>query len=187
MTDHLRPEQFVDALDGAIDLDPAARDHLAGCDACQAELADLRSVVADASRVEPPAPSPLFWDHFSERVRQATAAESLPAAPRWWSRWWSPTGALAATVGAIALIVLLRPTPQVPGDERAPVESAALQMAPDDGSWGLVVGLAAELDVSDVREVAVPAAGTVDNLLDELTAAQREALVRLLQKEMGDS
>jgi hypothetical protein len=46
--------------------------------------------------------------------------------------------------------------------------------------------LAAELDLSDVREVAVPAAGTVDNLLDELTVAQREALVRLLQKEMGD-
>ena len=129
----------------------------------------------------------MFWDHFSERVRQATAAESMPAATRWWSGWWSPVGALAGALGVIALVVLLRPTPQVPSDLGAPVESAALQMTPDDGSWGLVVGLAAELDHADVREVAAPAAGTVDTLLDELTKAQREALVRLLQKEMGDS
>ena len=187
MTDHLRPEQFIDALEGASAVDGAARDHLAGCDRCQAELADLHAVIADASRVEPPAPSPLFWDHFSERVRQATATETLPAAPRWWSGWWRPVGALAGALGAIALIVLLRPAPQVPGDIRPQVESAAVQTTSDDGSWGLVVGLAAELDASDVREVTVPAAGTVDNLLDELTAAQREALVRLLQKEMGDS
>jgi hypothetical protein len=184
MTDHLRPEEFVDALDDA--LDGAARDHLADCDHCRTELADFRSVVADASRVDLPAPSPLFWDHFSERVRQATATEPLPAVPRWWTGWWSPIGALAGAAGVIALIVLMRPAPQVAPDGGAPVESAAVQTTPDDGSWGLVVGLAAELDSSDVREVAVPAAGTADTLMDELTAAQRAALVRLLQKEMGD-
>ncbi len=57
--------------------------------------------------------------------------------------------------------------------------------ATDDGSWGLVIGLASELDWADVREVAKPAEGTADRMIEELTPAQRDEFARLLQEEMG--
>jgi len=174
----------VDALDDALDV--PSRQHLAACAECQAELVDLRAVMTEARRVETPAPSPLFWDHFSERVREATAAQSLAPAARWWSGWMRPVGALAAVVGAVAFVVFLRPASPAPVNETASASYAAFEMPADDGSWGLVVGLAGELDLSDVRAVAAPAAGTVDAVLEDLTSAQRDALVRLLQKEMGD-
>ena len=143
--------------------------------------------MTDVSRVESPAPSPLFWDHFSERVRQATVSEAIPPST-WWSAWWRPAGALVGAVGAVAFFVMLRPVPPSPDDSTNTDSPAVYAMGePDDGSWGLVVDLAGELEWSDVSEVAAPAAGTADGMIQELTAAQREALARLLQKEMGDS
>ena len=64
-------------------------------------------------------------------------------------------------------------------------ESASIGLV-DDGTWSLVVGMASELNMSDVKEAVVPVAGTVDRMIDNLTAAQRAELARLLQKEMGD-
>lgn len=82
MSTHLRSQEFVDALDGA--LAPDRLEHLDGCGACRAELAAMQSVMID---VRPaggvPDPSPLFWDHFSERVRQATAADPVPDPAPW--------------------------------------------------------------------------------------------------------
>lgn len=185
MSEHLRPEDFVDALDGAPSA--SAQAHIDACAICQAELANLQSVVSDAERVEAPAPSPLFWEHFSERVRLATAAENVPGAAAWWHAWWRPAGMLAAAAGAIALVIALRPAAPSPDGAVAgtasPVQS--LEVA-DDGSWGLVMGLASELAWTDVKEAAEPRAGTVDAVIEELTPSQREALVRLLQKEMGE-
>jgi hypothetical protein len=45
--------------------------------------------------------------------------------------------------------------------------------------------LASELDWNELRKAAEPAEGTVDAMIEELTSEQREALARLLQKEMG--
>lgn len=185
MTEHLRHEETVDALDDA--LASSRRAHLADCADCRAEVEDLQAMLHEVEGVDEPVPSPLFWDHFSERVRQATAAEPVPAASAWWHEWWRPVGVLAGALGAVALVVVLRPAPATPAGPTAEREQAAsVGPASDDGSWGLVIGLASELDVADVREAAKPAEGTADAMFEELTAAQRSALVRLLQKEIGE-
>jgi len=187
MTNHLRPEEFVEALDGA--LAPDLQTHLEACAECRQELEHLRSLVGDVRGVDAPEPSPLFWDHFSARVKQATLAEPVPAAAAWWREWWRPIGAVATGAVALALMFALRPAPVAPSSTSIDSASVSVPMfdaVADDGSWGLVVGLASELKSTDVHEVAEPASGTADAMIDEMTAAQREAFVRLLQKEMGD-
>jgi hypothetical protein len=182
MTSHLRPEEFVDAMDGV--LSPERQPHLDACDECRRELEVLVTTGRVARTSEVAEPSPLFWDHFGERVREATAA-SAPGVSIW-SMWWRPLGAMAAAAAGIALVVVLRPTPADPGGSFAAAPPSEAATMADDGSWDLVVGLAAELDEADVRAVVKPAEGTADAMLQELTADQREALVRILQQEIGD-
>jgi hypothetical protein len=185
MTNHLRPEEFVEALDGA--LAPDSQTHLATCDECRQELVQLQSLVGDVRGVDAPEPSPLFWDHFSARVKQATVAVPMPVAAAWWREWWRPLGAVATGAVALALMFALRPAAPVESSMTGAEALPVVEAIADDGSWGLVVGLASELQWADVHEVAEPASGTADAMIDEMTAAQREAFVRLLQKEMGDS
>lgn len=182
MSEHLRHEELIDALDDTLALSRLA--HVTSCESCREELARVRSVLREVEHLEMPTPSPLFWDHFSERVRQATAGEAVPSASAWWHAWVRPLGMLAAAAGAVALVAVWRPAPPavVPSDRPA----ASVAALADNGEWGLVIGLASELDAADVREAAKPAEGTADAMIEELTAAQRGALVRWLQEDIGE-
>ena len=188
MTRHLSPEEFVDALEGT---STASAAHLAECAECREELASLQVTLGDARHVEASEPSPLFWDHFSARVKQATAAE--PVGAGWsWGRWvWKPIVAAMAAAGALAIGLSMRPGSQPAVSGAGPVQpatelaSVAVPGFEDDGSWSLVTALASELDWNELSQAAEPAEGTVDAMIDELTAEQREALAKLLQKEMG--
>lgn len=189
MNRHLSPDEFVSAIDEAL---PSPRQaHLASCESCRDELSRVIALVGEVSSVSVPEPSPLFWNHFSERVRLATGEVPLPNGSAVWRRAWKPLGAIAALAAAVALVVVFRPVP-VPDRPAASVSAANAQAQrvvgelEEDGTWDLVVGLAAEADWADVRQVVVPRSGTADTLIDELTAEQREALVRLLQAEIGD-
>lgn len=185
MTNHLRSEQFIDALDEALGAKEQA--HLARCLECQEELSSLRAILGDAGQAPAPTPSPLFWEHFSERVRQATATETLPSRAYWW-QGWRTAGVMAGAVAVIAAVLVVNPSRVKPTEEAVVVgagESADIAFV-DDGSWNLVVDMASELDLSDVKEAIEPAAGTADRMIDNLTASQRTALAKLLQKEMGD-
>ena len=177
MTQHLRPEEFVDALDGL--LEPARRDHLETCEACRTELADIQAAHLEAIEVPILDPSPLFWDHFSARVQGAT--RNLDVSPRrWWQIDWRPVGALATAAGALALVLTLRPGQVVPA------ETVSIPAIEDDGSWDVVIGMASQASWEDVREAVVPSGATVDAAIDELSASQREEFVRLLKKEIGE-
>ena len=177
MTEHLRPEEFVDALDGQ--LASERRSHLDSCEECRIQFVELRSTELEAGDDEGFEPSPLFWDHFSARVQGATKA--LEIAPRrWWQLEWRPVAALASAVGAVALVLLLRPAPVVP------MEVTPLPGIEDDGSWDIMLGMASEASWETVRDAVVPSVGTADAAIEELTAAQREELVRLLKKEIGE-
>jgi anti-sigma-K factor RskA len=184
MTGHLRQDEFIDAIEHR--LDAARQAHLDTCTECRANVHALDMTLQDVRSVEQPEPSPLFWDHFSERVRAATALETPETNTPWWHPdvWLKPAGVVAAAVAAALLLLVLRPAPSK--GELPTTESAALVAAPDDGSWGLVIGLASELDAADVREVAKPSEGTADAMIAELTAAQRRALAQLLKDEIGD-
>jgi len=177
MTQHLRPEEFVDAMDGL--LEPMRRDHLATCEECRTQLEGVQAAQLEALEVPMPEPSPLFWDHFSARVQGAT--RDLDATPRrWWQLDWRPIGALATAAGALALVLTLRPAHVVP------TAGISLPAIEDDGSWDIMVSMVSEASWEDVRDAVVPALGTADAAIDELNAAQREELVRLLKKEIGN-
>ena len=67
--------------------------------------------MSTAAQAEVPEPSPLFWDHFSARVRDAVAAEGAPrrAALFGWSgvSGWSWSGVLMPlSVGGVAAVLV---------------------------------------------------------------------------------
>jgi anti-sigma factor RsiW len=137
---HLRPEQFVDIVDGVLaETGSAGSDvaaHLSTCAACRQQLADVRTMMAeavDAVDIVAPEPSPLFWDHLSARVHDAVAEEAARR-PSWreWlprPRVWAPVlaGALA-----VALFVVRQPqTSSVPSaPQPAPTNVANIPAAP---------------------------------------------------------
>jgi hypothetical protein len=183
MTTHLSPQEFVEAIEGT--LVRARLDHLSACGECQAGVTELRDLLANVEAARPvPEPSPLFWDHFSARVRAATTA-APPPARSWWAASWRPFATALGAAGAVAIALLLRPVPPV-ATPSEPVTATAVAESPlDEGSWDLVMGIASGLPYSDVESVARPRQGTADAVIDDLTPAQRELLAKMLRAEIG--
>jgi hypothetical protein len=183
MSVHLAPRQFIEAIDGT--LAPAEQNHLRACDACRAEVDSLRIMLHEAEGAAPmPEPSPLFWDHFGDRVRAATA--ETPVTPSWWSAWWRPVTLASAALSVVALAVLMRPGPPAAAPPEAILSASADPLpALDSESWDLVLGVAGDLTWDDAQNVATPKAGVADAMIDELTPAERAAFVKLLKQEMG--
>lgn len=207
VTRHLTPDEFVDVLDGRSAEQSDA--HLAACEACQRQLADVRDALEATVSVEAPEPSPLFWDHLSARVRAAVADEHAPRPP-WWAvdRVWRP--AMLATVGAAAAVMLAVSVggPR-PGDD-ARLSTNAAQATPsatqpsmmpstpstpaaastasldDDEPLALMVDLASEVDWENAEEPTLAARGGADRLIVDMSDDERAELQRML-KEALDS
>ncbi len=76
---HLTTEKLIDLAERT--REESSAPHLQSCEACRHQLAVLRDAMSAAAEVEVcPEPSPLFWKHLSERVREAVAAEGAPQA-----------------------------------------------------------------------------------------------------------
>jgi hypothetical protein len=183
MTTHLTPQLIVEAIDGTVGA--AAREHLSACGACRAEVDRVRAILQEAERAAPVRePSPLFWDHFADRVREATSTMPVSSPPRW-DAWWRPAllvgGALAVLAVMVAMPRLMPPGPA------AELVIADLDSPPavDIESWDLVVSLTDDLGWDDVQQVARPKAGVADAVIDELSPQERAAFVKLLKREMG--
>jgi hypothetical protein len=186
MSIHLTPQLIVEAIDGT--LASAARDHLSACGECRAEVDRVRVILREAERAAPARePSPLFWDHFADRVREATS--TLPVASRssGWTHWLRPALLVGGALAVIALVVaaprLLPPAPA--GDEVLAVADPAPGMDPDIEGWDLVVSLTDDLGWDEVQQVARPRRGVADAMIDELSPAERAMFVKLLKQEMG--
>src|ERR1043166_5207100 len=101
---HLTPDELVDLADGT--RRPASVPHLSKCDMCRRQVAELRSTLSLAASANIPEPSPLFWDQFSVRVRDAIAATPERTGWRWlWARFRWPL-AIAAAPAIVVLSVL---------------------------------------------------------------------------------
>jgi hypothetical protein len=176
----------------------AAR-HLAACATCREEVEGLRRALADMRSVEVPEPSPLFWDHFSARVREAIAAGPAPGAeprPGFPVRWTVALGSLSAAVVAGLLVVGRPPVPLAPSPAGAmtpPV--AANPPAGDDATvlsepaagedWDLVVDIAEHADEDDLSQALdALTPGMADDVIPRLSDEEQEALVKLLRAEM---
>lgn len=192
---HLDSKELVDLAEGV--RPEASTPHLRSCERCRRRLAELRAALEVVDRIDVPEPSPLFWDHFSSRVREAIAAEGSPrgaSALSWWMRPRAMVYAAGACAVALAAVVSLRL-----GDMRklgapAPhVESAAVKALeadpvafPDDPSLDLVAELAAEIDWEVMYELGLETHGTMaDMALRQLTTGERLELQRLLNEVLG--
>lgn len=185
MTTHLSPDELVAALEGA--LEASQRDHVDACATCAARVEQLRTTLA-AVRDEVPAPSPLFWDQLSARIRTATADEPIRRRAPWWASGWGRATGLGALAAAAATVLVLRMTPvSIEPARPVPAVSDAPSMAhaaSDDASWLDMEEIAARLSADDVHAV-VAAAPELAPTLGDLSAKEREAFVRLIGSELG--
>jgi hypothetical protein len=177
---HLNPDELIDAMEGL--LSHERQEHLSTCEHCQRELADLSSVLNEAKQVSMPEPSPLFWQHFSQRVRTAidTDAASDDAWPSW-LRWQ-----VLLPLGAVAMIILALMI-SVPKQDAAEltelaVESPQAVQGPD--SWATIEDLVGELDVETASATGVIEPGIAEQAVLALTADEQQELTRLLKAEL---
>jgi hypothetical protein len=185
---HLTPDELIDAVEET--LAPVRRAHLHECRRCGLEVTQLAATLRESRAADViPEPSPLFWDHFSERVRKAVAAE--PVAPRFahWFEW----PVLVPLVGVALLILALAsalPQGDVSGppaqgvDNRAELRDESTTAAIDD-DWDLVSELVGDLDIDTAQQAGIAVGpGSAEGIVAQLSLAEQEELVRLLQAEL---
>ena len=188
---HLSPSEFVDLVEGTLDASRAA--HAGQCDACRQSGEELRWTIARGSlHADVPEPSPLFWEHFSARVRDAVAAEPLPS-PGWMI--WRPAVMAIAAVAVVAIAIgslLMRPSPVDVTPSSAATSVAGVEpgfdMTIDTNAevWEVLTAAAADMEWDEAREAGMglqPAA--VDHAVLRLNADELHELGRLLKSELG--
>jgi len=188
---HLTPDQFVDAVEDRDRLDRQAAAHLGQCEACRQELTSLTESWHETAAVTLSEPSPLFWDHFSRRVREATDLQAMPPAStfgRFWQDAWRPVLTLAVTCSAVALMLVLRPAAPVdPARGTTGSTVAQADTAADDGVLNVVAAAAADLEAEELQQVARPSSDATNAAIEDLTPEQRAELVRLIKAHMKSS
>ena len=201
MTTHLCESEFVDLLEDT--LDPRRAAHVETCAACREQAGTLRALLGDTAAVEVPEPSLLFWEHLSARVRDEVASEPAAAGSGW---MWSGMRGLVSFAAAAALVVavlsavmLMRAVRGGPTPSPFVAEQGAATAAPDGSSevtpdaanaevWAVLTTAASDVEFEDAHAAGmhVPP-GTIDHAVQDLTAAERTELGRLLQTELKRS
>jgi hypothetical protein len=185
---HLTSAEFVDLAEGV--RDAASAPHLAECDRCRRQLAEVRGMLIAAAASDVPEPSPLFWDHLSARVRGAVAAEPEPRSATFLNPWWMRAAAAVAVSAAIAVVVGTSMGNRTAEQHQAldvvqeGPDPAALPGQRDDPSFDLVADFSRTLEWDDLREQLV-GAGRADASVGELDGAERRELGRLLKEELA--
>jgi len=162
MTRHLPDESLPDlALGQGSDTEGA---HAAACPSCASRVAEVRSALDLARRVEVPEPSPLYWDAMRRSVGRRISEE--PRARTWWA-WVAPLAAGAALVAAAALTTgRSHPPTAAPPAPGLPAWSA-LPDAGDDPSLVVMEGFAAEDDALAYFDEGAGVGSFVATLSDE--------------------
>lgn len=176
MTSHLSQDELIAATDG--DLDPRRRAHADACAECRLAVQDLGLLLRQVGGVDVPDPSPLFWDHFSRRVSEATAAVAPLPSTNSWRAWLS----LCATAASVLLAVwLVRQPMPAAGTSAGPTVSLDAQAnVGQDVEWTSVVAATGAFTDDELFAMADDDVGS----FDELTSEERMAFVRLLSREM---
>lgn len=196
MTNHLTPSEFVDLLEGQL---AAVRvRHLDTCQVCRSQFDDLREAFRASSEVQLPEPSPLFWDHFSNRVREGIDAPR--SVERSWPAWLrsKPGTALAGLAAFLILLaagwrVLPRPQPSpvatsqtstaagAPSDVIPPGESGLT----NDADWEPVRAAAENVRWDDAEAEGIGVRpGSIERAILELDDNEQRSLMSLLQEEI---
>ena len=187
---HLTAEEFVDFAEGA--RDEASAPHLAACDACRVQLAELRSTLTLAAGAEVPEPPPLYWTRLSARVRDAIADDSTG----WWEAWVRPGlwASIAAAVIVLAAVGLWTNAPA-----RAPRPSATVAVAAArpaggdllgdatvaaDPSLRLVAELTDDMDWDAAHEAGLATEDSAEHAVTHMSDAELRELRKLIEDAM---
>jgi hypothetical protein len=191
---HLQPDELVDLAEGT--RTESSVPHLAACEACRHQLAELKAMMSAAADVAVPEPSPLFWDHFSARVREAVAAEGVPRRSFWsWPRLAMPIGAVALAGAIMAVALNTGPVTAPDAPTVAPTASVAAvdllsdpqSPAGDDSALTLVAELSSDMDLDAAREAGLAGGGSAEHAVTHLDGGELRELRRLLQEELARS
>jgi hypothetical protein len=184
MSRHLTSHELIDLLDGTLDRPRAA--HIEACADCREQAAALRRVMTELGTDEVPEPSPLFWEHFSARVRQATAEADAPAPGL--ARVWRPAAVLlgACAVGLLVAAVLWWPAGGRPAspDVRVGVISVDEPILADDGPWTFIVLAAESVAWDEAADDFAVAPDVADEAVASLSPAERAELARIIRAEL---
>jgi hypothetical protein len=170
MTAHLDDVELFAALDGSLAADRMA--HVKSCDACRRELDEARQFLGRVTAAGVPEPSPLFWDHFSRRVRQATLELPQPRHSSW--AGWTSLAATAATVLFAAWLVG-QPVSAPNGPGTVAPDSIASDTS--EVAWESVLAASPEWADEDLFVMADDAMS-----FDDLSSEESAVFVRLLQE-----
>ena len=183
---HLTPAEIVDAVDGALAPDRLA--HARECAPCHGEIQRAGVTLGRVRAVDAPEPSPLFWDHFSARVRDAIAAERPQRGQaRWGPRVWAPLGAAAALALGIGLArTPVAPPPVEPSHVESTQHAAPRHVESHaDDPWLVVSDLAGDMEWSEAEAAGFSLRpGAAEHALLQLSDDQQQELVRLLETEI---
>lgn len=192
---HLTSDELVDAVEDALAADRLA--HVASCVECRDEVARLGAMLSETRALEMAEPSPLFWDHFSDRVREAVATEPAPGRrqPPWLPQWMRLPVLVPLTGMAILLLTLVTGVPRVRvadvSSETRLATSAASSLTEEDAAltadagWAVISDLIGPMEFETAQQAGLVAApGAADHAVLLLTAAQQQELVRLLRQEL---
>jgi hypothetical protein len=202
---HLTTIDLVDLAEGR--RSPESTPHLAACDQCRHALDEVGAAIALAATADVPEPSPLFWDQFSRRVRDAVAEDDRRSTVtvRWWTRWFVLAPVAAVVVVAVAIGLLTPKHPRLEDGQAstsvartddstsaysAPDRSVELLNDPaavDDPSLSLVGDLTAAMSVDAMAEAGLAADGSADHAVTHLSPDELRMLERLLKRAMGVS
>jgi hypothetical protein len=185
---HLTPDELIDAVEET--LAPARRAHLTECTRCSVDVTQLSAILRESRAADAvPEPSPLFWDHFQQRVRAAIEAE--PAGRRFahWFQWpvLVPFAGLALLVFALASALpqgTFSPQPQqVAGSGTNAIDD--VPGADIDDSWDMVSELVGDLDIETAQQAGIAVGpGSAEEIVLQLTSVEQQELVRLLRAEL---
>jgi hypothetical protein len=209
---HLNADELIDVAEGT--RSEASAPHVASCDECRRQLTDLRVTMSTVAAVGVPEPSPLFWDHLSERVRNVVAEDVprrswLDAAT--WRRLLMPLSAVAVASLIVAMVLnsrVMAPQSETAGDP----ERVALRTPPapsplpataeasgatfellndpasdDDVSLTLVASLTADLDLDAAGEAGLAPHGSAEHAVTHMNDDELRELRRLLKEQLAPS
>jgi hypothetical protein len=199
---HLNEIELVDFVEQRL---PASRArHLDDCEPCRKKADELRQALSRVAEIEAPEPSPLFWDHFSTRVRDAVNRAEADASTRWpWPMGLRAHGVGWSVAGAVLVALLVAgvwrfgqpANPAAPPDPLSIASTAEPPHVPDelaaiesDPAWALVRSVADDLEWDDAATAELGtrpgwAERAVLHLTLELNENERREFVRLLQEE----
>jgi len=158
-------------------------------------------IITRMREADVPEPSPLFWEHLSQRVHDAVAAEPVP------SRGWSGRLNVAWAAGIVASLamVLLAVTvsvrhqpvnggrvaaisPVTVAGSDATAAANSLPAVEDDASFAVMGERASEVDFDEAGAAGLMVSpSTAEAAIGQMSGDDQRAVVELLQEEIKNS